>query len=1062
MSGSILNRTHSALGWPTRARILEPSEPGASAVARLASNKIRRSLAGYPGAEGLAVGVLAVDGESTEPPLAVVCEFATPVPEETLLQAQRLAWNFNRSLLLVTAEPHAVRVWSCYETPVVDRYGDGVASDLAERLALVEEPDSPHIVGVTESSDESWTAEAITAGLHWASLVSGAFVRRHAERFPTEKKADKALLDNLRAVRDRLRERGLPDEYSHDLLARVIFVQFLFDRKDSQGRAALDADELDQLRVVGRLAGTHETLSGVLGHYDDAYALFDYLNERFNGDLFPGQGPSSADPDDVWAEERGHVEPHHLSLLAQFVDGSLDLTSGQANLWPLYAFDAIPLDLISSIYEQFVDKEGGTGIHYTPGHLVDLVLDSVLPWDGDGWDVRVLDPACGSGIFLVKAYQRLVHRWKRAEGQDAVPIPVLKRLLTQNVFGVDKDPGAVRVAAFSLYLAMCDEIEPRDYWSHSGVRFPALQGRRLVEADFFAEDVPGIRTVEDAGSYDVVVGNPPFGDRTIRDSEAAAAWAADHDWPVANLDVGTVFIGKAAELTRAGGAVGLVQSAAALMYNRHAAPVRRRVFLDHRRVEGVTLFAQFPLFDDARPPTCVVVIRNDPADGSDFWYAVPKRHSADGDARRIVLDRHDVQWVSPYDVVENPWLWEVLAWGGPRDRALVRELRAKPNLEGLRVAGDVSMRVGVNRGNREKAQPALVGRPILETPSFPTDGGLLLSPSALPINEDAATDAGASTGMDAFALPQLVVKLSWIQRVNRFQARLVGEAGEVATSGEGVLCSQSYASVHGPPDVITLAALTINSALAMYYLFMTSGRFAFKRPQPNPSDFYRIPLPLGAWDDGRTKAALAQDGEDVDPVVYDLFGFTEAERILIEDVASVTIPDFNGPHPKPGYAPTPRGAGADGGLLSYGRVFCRVLAAAFGDAMGTRIEVVEEEGAERLPVRVVRVVVGEGVESAVSTVSVPPSTTFEELAVKYALSDSGGPARPVSHAEGRCLTVYEGLVEGGHDAAAFTFVKPDLVRYWTRSVALRDADALVADLGAWRAASAATASEALA
>ena len=82
-------------------------------------------------------------------------------------------------------------------------------------------------------------------------------------------------------------------------------------------------------------------------------------------------------------------------------------------LWPQYAFDVIPLEFISSIYETFVTKRAsGDGIYYTPSYLVDFVLDRVLPWDGTDWDLKVIDPACGSGIFLVKAFQRLVHRWK--------------------------------------------------------------------------------------------------------------------------------------------------------------------------------------------------------------------------------------------------------------------------------------------------------------------------------------------------------------------------------------------------------------------------------------------------------------------------------------------------------------------------------------------------------------------------------------------------------------------------------------------------------------------------
>lgn len=1034
MRDSILHRTHEALGWPTHAEILHPSGQGASAVARLASEKIRRSLAGYPGTDALSVGILTTTLDATESPLAIVCEFATPVPDDTLLQAQRIAWNFNRSLLLVTAEPHAIRVWSCYETPVLDRHGTRIAP----------EGEDPAIATVRESATRGWVEAATTEGLHWASLVSGAFVRRHASRFPTEEKADRALLANLRAVRDRLHESGLPDAVSHDLLARVIFVQFLFDRRDSQGRAALDAQELAQLHEFEVLSARHETLADVLSSYDDAYALFRYLNRRFNGDLFPG-GSRLPEEGDGWAIEQNHVRPEHLRLLSRFVEGILDLESGQHNLWQLYAFDAIPLDLISSIYEQFVDKEAGTGIHYTPGHLVDLILDSVLPWDHDDWNVRVLDPACGSGIFLVKAYQRLVYRWKRAEGQSTIPVSVLKRLLTHNVFGVDKDPGAVRVAAFSLYLAMCDEIDPRDYWSHAALDFPVIQGHRIVEVDFFDEDTPGIQTDADAGTYDIVVGNPPFGDGTIRRSDAAGAWAEAQDWPVANHDIGTLFLAKAAELTRKGGAVGLVQSAAALLYNEKAATVRHKVFFDHRRIESVTMFARFPLFDDVRVPTCVLVLRNYPPDGSPFWYICPKRHSSDGDASRIVLDRHDVHAVTPYDVLDEPWVWETLAWGGARDRALVRQLMRCRSLNDFAEAGDVTIRVGVNRGNRKKDQPALLGRKILESPAFPETGSLWLNASNLPINHNVAVHSRDSTNFAAFELPQLIVKLSWIQSVNRFQAQLVGEPTVPSNEGEGVLCSQSYATVHGDEHLLKLAAVTLNSSLATYFLFLSSGRFAFDRSQPNPDDLYNVPLPPVEPDDPAVIEALAaiRSVDDVDPVVFDLFGLAEAERILVQDLVGITLRDFRGRSPKPGYRPTLRAAneGHASDVVEYARILTRVIEAAYGDAVPAAVEVFQEEYNPHLPVRVAQVVIGRGATPGVTLRSVDPRNAYEHLAAIYAETPA---------VEGQCVTDYRFTTLGGYGAVVVTLVKPDLARYWTRSAALRDADALVADLGVWR------------
>ena len=70
----------------------------------------------------------------------------------------------------------------------------------------------------------------------------------------------------------------------------------------------------------------------VLSDYDDTYRLFDWLNARFNGDLFPGKGSSPADRAAGWAKEKKVVTVEHLSLLAEFIRGDVDMPSGQMAL----------------------------------------------------------------------------------------------------------------------------------------------------------------------------------------------------------------------------------------------------------------------------------------------------------------------------------------------------------------------------------------------------------------------------------------------------------------------------------------------------------------------------------------------------------------------------------------------------------------------------------------------------------------------------------------------------------------------------------------------------------
>jgi hypothetical protein len=445
----MLELAHERLYWPKPSQIWNPSGSGPKVYAELASEKIGEKIKReFPDdARGLEVSVLAAnpEGDGTEAPIAIVCQFSRPVTQAVIRETHRLAWSFSRARSLITIEPQLLRVWSCCEPP---------------------QKEEPEIVfEVTETDLVQQAADA----LQWVELVSGQFFQERESRFKRSGAADQMLLKNLKDIRQQLRDDGLDDETTHDLLARIIFIQFLFQKQDSNGTPALSERILQDLYGQGILSQEYRELPEILEHFDDTYNLFRWLNNKFNGDLFPGKGETEEEREAEWQAEIQKVrteDSRYLVKLAEFARGDLDTQSGQLSLWPYYSFDVIPLDFISSIYEVFVKKKIGKGVHYTPEYIVDFILDGVLPWNDNEWDLKVLDPACGSGIFLVKAFQRLIYRWEVAHDAQRISANVLRTLLENNIFGVDIDKEAVRVASFSLYLTMLDSIDPLEYWEN--------------------------------------------------------------------------------------------------------------------------------------------------------------------------------------------------------------------------------------------------------------------------------------------------------------------------------------------------------------------------------------------------------------------------------------------------------------------------------------------------------------------------------------------------------------------------------------------------------------------
>src|ERR1019366_1201798 len=399
-----LERAAAELGWPSAVEILTPRREGARVLAAAAQDKVRRGLERAAGFSDVRVGILAPEdpAESTPAPIALVCEFNRVPSDTALLALHRIAWNYSKAPLLITVDPTCVRAWTCCETPAQD---SGFL-----------EPNRPEITSARVTWDLESIESQLTSALHWLNLICGRFFAEHEDRFHPAGRLDQVLLGNLKDIRQKLHNERLPYNIAHDLLGRVIFIQFLFQRTDSGGKAALNAMVLDRLADQGVLKERHHDLAGILANRSDTYRFFRWLDERFNGDLFPSKGDSPDLREEEWQNEVKQVKRVHLDLLSEFVGGRVHFDSGQRSLFPLYSFDTIPLEFISSIYEEFVSGTAtpGSGVHYTPGHLVDLLLDGVLPWDEEQWDVKLLDPACGSGIFLVKAFQRLIHRWKIA------------------------------------------------------------------------------------------------------------------------------------------------------------------------------------------------------------------------------------------------------------------------------------------------------------------------------------------------------------------------------------------------------------------------------------------------------------------------------------------------------------------------------------------------------------------------------------------------------------------------------------------------------------------------
>lgn len=398
-------------------------------------------------------------------------------------ELHRLSWNLGEAPLLFVVTPDEILIYNNYETPRVVENGN-----LDPNAGIIE----------TLNLTNGLASQRLALKKYHRSLIeSGEYWRQSMTRFDVQSRVDSTLMSNLRIMR-----RTLINQISkrcdtsketitgvvHALLNRSIFIKYLEERKDSNGETVFPQD------FYCNFMKSAKQYTDVLNSKEATYNLFRTLKEKFNGDTLQ-----------VSEIEAEIITQDDLNELRTFILGDSELESKQLTLWPLYSFDIIPIQLISSIYELFFhlsEEDDEKGTYYTPLHLVNLVMDEVYPWEGEYKDTSFFDPSCGSGVFLVEAYRRLVCRWMSQNDVHTINCDQLNLLLKNSIFGVDINEEAIRVASFSLSLAMCDFLDPRSIWDK--LSFPRLLDNNLISSDFFDED----KSFNNR-RYDVIIGNPP-------------------------------------------------------------------------------------------------------------------------------------------------------------------------------------------------------------------------------------------------------------------------------------------------------------------------------------------------------------------------------------------------------------------------------------------------------------------------------------------------------------------------------------------------------------------------
>jgi hypothetical protein len=544
-------------------------------------------------------------------------------------QLRRYAWSAKLPLSILT-DFEEFAVYDCRQRPLP---GDKPSVSRIEYYTF-------------EHYGDAW--DKIAENFHRESVLKGSF-DKYADSTKKKKgttEVDAAFLDEIESWRDALarniaarnpeiEQRELNDAVQRTI-DRIVFLRICEDRG---------------IEPYGRLKGLIKSK----GIYEQVCHFFKEADARYNSGLFHFQKEKDRQDPDTWT-------------LGLRIDDAVLADMLKRLYYPEspYEFSVLPADILGQVYEQFLGKvirltkghqakveekpevRKAGGVYYTPTYIVDYIVKNTLgkllenqgltprgqlravsvPDSQDGarvqaprketrgasplsHPIRVLDPACGSGSFLLVAYQYLLDWYREqytkdnpeqyAKGKDPklyqahggdyhLTLAERKRILLDHIYGVDIDTQAVEVTKLSLLLKVL-EGESAETIGKTGTLFheralPDLHqnikcGNSLVGPDFFKgsqmdalesdeiyrvnvfdwkKEFKGVFVAQDevARGFDIVIGNPPYIRSQLLDSNQREYFRSQFKTATLTYDIYVLFVERATQIANAGAQIGYI------------------------------------------------------------------------------------------------------------------------------------------------------------------------------------------------------------------------------------------------------------------------------------------------------------------------------------------------------------------------------------------------------------------------------------------------------------------------------------------------------------------------
>lgn len=956
----------------------------------------------------------------------------------TVADIQHKAWNYRKVMFLIVTSSTEIRVYNCYQKPKYINPNSIIDKELEDyEIIRASENDEKNIKILTEL----FSRIGVDSGLLWTSNYD---IRN---KINIQNRIDKYLVKSLLETAAKLKEDIKDINIIHGLLMRSLFILYLEDKGAAK-----------QAGLYSEIKKNAESYFDILDDVEATYALFDKLQNHFNGNVFP-----------VVQGEKQKITIQHLKTIKKcFIDGDTSNNPKLFENWRIFKFDFIQIELLSEVYENFLGEfksKKEKGQYYTPYTLVELILNDKLPIKNScNYNTKILDPACGSGIFLVEGYKRLIRRWQNANLGESISFKVLKEILTNNIFGIEIDPLAIKVTAFSLYLALVEQLNPKTLWIDQTNKFPYLinnpNDNSIVDkqgCNLWCRDTIGEINPDNFVKVNLVVGNPPFGTKKILNS--IMQYCTKYSF---GKEMVLPFMHKAMEFCPEGDIALIFNSKVLTNTEKPFQTFRKWLFADIyvEKIYNLSIFRKIPknfggqLFTSAVGPICIAYYRKEiptkPSRYIEYW--APKTYIKSNLIDGVVIDSTDIKFLPRTEcMIPSTKIWKIAMWGNISDFQLFKSLSDNTTLStflddinakrglGLQYIDDSTKKINNDIDIPQRyILPKHIERYVTDRYSTLAEGLSTRSKElysqyyGTKINElSIISDFRRLGAKESYNAPHVLIKeglknwkicASYIDENCSFNSKVLGIHYHDEKILKGITCY-------------------LNSKLATYFLFMISASIGIEREEIKPNEYYQLPFSIKPkdlyilsdildkyrnFDFLRQKQIEKQFEEEIDNLIFDLFEISQQDRMLIEDAMNYSFSILIEGGKSRAFKPVSIEDSKD-----YASILCGELNDFYQDSQNS-INARVYDIASSQPLNLVVLQFSQSEKDIEINISNDLVVELQKLD-KYALEKKG-------------KNIYIQKMFRYYDSNAIYLIKPNQKRFWTRSQAVDDALSLITEI----------------